>query len=148
MKIKRRSFLKGLVAAVTGATALDTLSAKSVSLEQVTNGEVTKHLEEKMLDLQPATPHVGLTCDGWEIDGDGYKRVPHNDWKIEDGQVSNREITFPKATGAWGNVTGFIITDALENGNKLAFGNFAHWGRVGKNDITKIEAGEIYISLS
>ena len=143
MKMKRRSFLKGLAAAFAGAGL-----SKAVSLEQVTNGEITDCLEEKLLDLQPVNTHVGLTCDGEEIDGNGYERVSHADWKIEDCQVSNREITFPKATTAWGKVDGFIITDGLKDGHILAFGNFAQFGKVGKNDVTKIEAGEIYISLS
>ena len=100
------------------------------------------YLEIKLLDdlfgnaayAPPATLYVALsvadpTEDGSGVSepvGNGYARVPSTsiDWNAAvAGAINNSAVlSFPQATGPWGNCTHFAIFDAAVAGNMLAYG--------------------------
>jgi hypothetical protein len=151
--IKRRSFLKGLVAAFTGTAAsesvLETLSANPKSVE------ISDHAEEKIFELTHGLlneTYIALFNNGKELikDARGYARVKVNgdDWSILDGKAHNNKIIeFPKARWSWGDITSFAAFDAKEGGNMLFSGRFFNPRFVGIDDTPGIMVGDISLEL-
>lgn len=132
-------------------------------------GSFTDHLENKLLDhvfgggdyARPATLYIGLSTttiadDGTNItepSGNGYARVAvtnnATNWPAASaGAKSNgTPITFPAATGSWGTITDFFISDADTGGNILAFGALAAAQAVASGETINFAVGALDISL-
>lgn len=66
------------------------------------------------------------------------------------GTSSNTaEVVFPTATANWGTVTGFALLDSgtYAAGNMLYYGNWAASKTISTNDIFRLPAGNLDISL-
>lgn len=132
-------------------------------------GSFADHLENKLLDhvfgggdyARPATLYIGLStttiADGGtnitEPSGNGYARVVvtnnATNWPAASaGAKSNgTPITFPAATGSWGTITDFFISDADTGGNILAFGALAAAQAVASGETINFAVGALDISL-
>ncbi len=132
-------------------------------------GSFADHLENKLLDhvfgggdyARPATLYIGLStttiADGGtnitEPSGNGYARVAvtnnATNWPAASaGAKSNgTPITFPAATGSWGTITDFFISDADTGGNILAFGALAAAQAVASGETINFAVGALDISL-
>lgn len=87
-----------------------------------------------LLTFDPPDIYVGLWvgnpgedgASGAEVSGDGYVRVAETSWSIATGTptivYNAAETTFPVATGHWGEVTHFVLFDAITGGNMLLYG--------------------------
>jgi len=127
------------------------------------------YLEAKILDhvfggstfSRPATMYIGL-CTGvteggvvsGEPSGNNYARVSKsndsNSWNDASGgsKTNKVDIEFPEASGAWGTVTKFFISDAASgNANTLGYGDLAASKSPTAGDIVKILAGQLSITL-
>lgn len=133
-------------------------------------GSFADFLENEALDhlfsratFTAATPlYVGLstttvTDAGGNItepSGNNYARVSiTNDATTfpaaSGGSKSNGiDITFPTASGSWGTVTDFFISDASSGGNIYGYGALSASKAVGANDTLKIPIGSLTISLA
>ena len=129
----------------------------------------TNFLEEALLDhvlrntayTAPATVYVGLltasaTDTGTltsELSGDGYARqaatfgAPTQNAGV--GEVSNSvEILFPEATGAWEEVTHFVVVDADSAGNVLYHGALDAPRTAGIGDQIRFQVGTLVVQES
>ena len=65
------------------------------------------------------------------------------------GATSNvAAITFPTATGDWGNVSGVIISDAASAGNVLLHGSLTTARDVKNGDVFKFNIGDLDITFA
>jgi len=86
---------------------------------------LVKHVFDVDSFTAPATVYVGLTdFGGTELSGGAYARqsVPTGivEWEWDGNWIVNKNtITFPKATGDWGEVTGGLVADSLSGSNIL-----------------------------
>lgn len=104
----------------------------------------------------PTTVYVGLyTTDptdantGTEVSGGSYARVAATFAAPSNGaSVTAADITFPTATGSWGTVTHFGILDALTTGNLLYHGALAASKSITTDDVLKITAGNLSVTLA
>lgn len=131
----------------------------------------TNYMEKKVLDhvfggvdyTRPLTIEIGLSTTEINEDGtnitepdveDGYSQVQiDNDsdaWEdaetiSEVGVKKNKiDIEFPEATGDWGLITHFFISDGT---NIIGFGELTNGKEIGSGDIAKFRAGELQIKL-
>lgn len=108
----------------------------------------------------PTNWHVGLSTTIISEDGtgatepaDGYARVEvannlTNFPASTNGEKSNgTEITFPEATGEWGEVTYFFISDASTLGNMVAFGQLTIAKVIQTGDTARFQVGDLQIIL-
>lgn len=78
--------------------------------------------------------------------GDAYARVNFTDWARAGSTISNdSDVTFAKATGAWGTITHFAIVDQL--GNFLMRGALTTPKVVDVDDRPIFEAGDLQVTL-
>lgn len=110
----------------------------------------------------PATLYVGLSTTTPAVGGTGitepvgnaYARVAvtnnvTNFPAAASGSKSNgTTITFPTATGTWGTVTYFFISDASTAGNILGYGVLNTAQTVANGDTLSFAASALTISLS
>ena len=82
-----------------------------------------------------------------EASGGSYARVQVTAWDApSDGATQNTgAITFPTATGDWGNVSGVIVADAASAGNVLLHGSLTSTRDVQNGDVFKFNAGDLEI---
>ena len=98
---------------------------------------------------------------GTEVSGGSYARVLiYNngsgapDWTVAAADApafaveNDDDITFPPATASWGTVTHFGIFDAATVGNLLWHGAFDESKTVGTDDVFKITAGNLVLTLA
>ena len=103
-------------------------------------GSLSDYVEDEVLDhvlktgdwAQPTNLYVGLsTADPTddasgiaEPGGNGYARVQHNNWDAAASRATENTgtISFPEATGTWGTIAYFFISDASTGGNMIAHG--------------------------
>lgn len=133
-------------------------------------GSFADYLEDELMDhvfgaasfTAPATLYFGLstttiTDAGGNItepSGNAYARVAVTNNKTNfsnssGGAVSNdTAITFPQATGSWGTVTDFFISDASSGGNILAYGALDSSKAVGDGDTLSFAVGDFDVSLA
>lgn len=110
----------------------------------------------------PATLYIGLSTTAIADNGTGateptggYARqaVTNNKTNFTTAtgatnEVSNStEISFPEATGAWGTITHFFVSDALTGGNVLTSGALTTAKTVASGDIANFPIGSIVINL-
>lgn len=132
-------------------------------------GSFADYLENKLLDhvfggsdyTRPATLYIGLSTttiadDGTNItepSGNAYARVAvtnnaTNFPSASGGAKSNgTAITFPMATGDWGTVTDFFISDASSSGNILCYAALDVSKTVSNRDVLSFDVGDMDINL-
>lgn len=126
-------------------------------------GSISDHLENELLDhifnaaYTPATTvFVGLsTADPLDTEaglaepsGNGYERKPLTFNAASSRSIDNSaQITFPQASGSWGELTHYAIFDAASDGNMLAHGSLSVAKTVSSGNTPSIGAGEIVISF-
>jgi len=129
-------------------------------------GSLSDYVENEILDhvlktgdwAQPTNIYVGLstadpTDDGTGIaepSGNGYARVQHNSWDAAASRATENTgtISFPEATGSWGTVTHFFISDAVTGGNMLAHGALSASKTIGSGDNASFQDGAIDVSFN
>lgn len=91
---------------------------------------------------------------GTEVSGNGYNRVSTaaGDWNAatsaDPSVVDNANaVTFPEATGAWGNVVAFGLYDAATTGNYLGGNSLNVAKSPTSGDTPSFAAGELDVSL-
>jgi len=83
-----------------------------------------------------------------EVSGNGYARQPITLTTASNGQAENAEnIEFPAATGDWGTVTHVAIMDAQTGGNVLMYSAIDTPKTVGTNDIFRVNAGDLKVTV-
>jgi hypothetical protein len=127
--------------------------------------EMSDYLEVKLLNLTlnasaytAPTAHVALhTADptdagtGAEVSGGSYARqtVSFATAAGTSGSVTtDADMTFPTATGSWGTVTHVGIWDAVSSGNLLYHTPLDSSKVIGEDDIFKITAGNLTVTLA
>jgi len=129
-------------------------------------GSLSNYVEDELLDhvlktgdwTQPAALYVGLsTADPTDSGagiaepvGNAYARVSHAAW---DGAASRATentgtISFPEASGAWGIINHFFISDASTAGNMIAHGALSAAKTIGAGDNASFQDGAIDVSFN
>lgn len=132
-------------------------------------GSLTNYVEDKLMDLvfnkvvydpprewylalltgDPGDAALGSTA--YEVTAAyGYERQqiafldPDNRKAVQDG-----DITFPEASGSWGNVTHWMVTDAspIGDGNALAVGAFLNSKTVTNGCVVSVLSAEVMIEF-
>ena len=146
------------VGAALALLVLCTVPAISGSFGNFWENEILDHVFGKG-SYTPPTIYVGLstadpTDDGSGIaepSGNGYARVQTaaGDWAAASGgAISNaNDIVFPEATGSWGTIAYFFLSDASTGGNMLAHGSLGTSKAIGSGDTPKFAAGDLDVSL-
>lgn len=133
-------------------------------------GSFADYLENKLLDLvfgavafsAPTPVFVGLstttiTDAGGNItepSGNGYARVSltnnATNWPAASAgsKANGTVITFPAATGSWGTITDWFISDAASAGNILVYGTLTTAKAFGSGDTASFAVGDIVITLN
>ena len=125
---------------------------------------MSNYLELKMLDhftgrastSAPSNVYVSLwTSDptdagsGNELSGSAYARQAITWSAASGGAIANAAITdFHTATGSWGTITHFGISDAASSGNLLFHGALSASKAIGTGDIFRIAAAGITITAA
>jgi len=121
--------------------------------------EILDHLFMKGSYTMPTNLWVGLsTADPGddegglaEPSGNNYSRVPTDgdDWDVSSGGATANaaDITFPEASGAWGEITHFAIFDASSGGNMVAHGALDESKTIGSGDTAKFATGAFDVTL-
>jgi len=128
----------------------------------------SNYLENELLDhvfggadyARPGTLYVGLSTADPGEDGsgiaepsNGYARVAKTNNSTEfpaasGGSKSNGAvIQFPTATGSWGTVTHFFISDASSGGNMLVYGALNQSKTVNNGDSVRFNASQLTLAL-
>lgn len=133
-------------------------------------GSFTDYLENRVLDhifgatasTAPATLYVGLstttiTDAGGNItepSGNGYARVAvtnnSTNFPAASGgaKANGTAITFPQASGSWGTVIDFFISDASSAGNIYGYGTLTVSKAVTSGDTLSFAIGDLDITLT
>lgn len=125
--------------------------------------ELSNYLENKLLDhvlrnvsyTSPTTVYVGLYISdpgddnsGTEVSGGSYARQILSVTTASGGIVtSSADVTFPQATGSWGNVSHIGLLDAITSGNLLMHTSLAVPKDIETGDVLKISTGNLTASL-
>jgi len=87
---------------------------------------------------------------GTECTGGSYGRVSVAQgagWTSAGNATENAaDITFPEATGSWGEVVAFALMDAETVGNMLYWGDLSASKTINDGDTAKIPAGDLDIT--
>lgn len=112
----------------------------------------------------PGTLYLGLSTTAiaengtgiTEPTGGGYAREPIANNKTDgwdtatgaDNTVSNAsEIAFTEASGAWGTLTHFFISDAATGGNILVSGTLTTPKAIAAGDLARFTAGSLGVGI-
>jgi len=130
-------------------------------------GSKSDFLELELLDhvlgnaaySAPATVYVALYTvaptdagGGTEVSGGSYARVAvtNNDtnWPAAaaGAKANGTEITFPEATGDWGEVVAFAILDADTAGNFLYWADLTASKTINSGDTAKFAVGDLDVT--
>ncbi len=130
------------------------------SLSNYAELEILDHVLKTGVYTAATTLYVGLstvTVDDATTGGDvvepsamGYARVACNTWDAAASRATENTgvITFAEASGDWGTITDFVITDHLTTGNVIAYGTFSSSKAVATGDNPSIAAGAIDVSVN
>ena len=132
-------------------------------------GSFADYLENELLDhvfggadyARPATLYVGLstttiTDAGGNITepvGGSYARVAvtNNSTNFpaaaSGAKANGTAISFPEATGSWGTITDFFISDASPGGNILCYGALAAAKTVASGETISFAVGALDVAL-
>lgn len=131
-------------------------------------GSISNYLEIEILDhvfqgsapYTPPTIYIALSTadpldDGTgltEPSGNGYARIAHSSWNAAASRslTNNGVITFAQASGDWGTITHYAISDAPGTGagNMLAHGSLASSKTVVNGNTPSITDTDISISFN
>jgi len=133
-------------------------------------GSFADYLENALLDhafgggdfTRPATVYVGLSTSTitdaggniTEPSGNAYARVAvtNNSTNFPSAsggaKANGAAITFPAATGSWGTVTDFFISDASSGGNIMGYGALTTAKAITTGDVASFAVGELDLALS
>lgn len=133
-------------------------------------GSFTDYLENKVLDhilggpdyTRPATVYVGLstttiTDAGGNITepvGNAYARISvtnnATNWPAASGGSKSNgvELQFPEATGAWGTVIDFFLSDASSGGNIMGYGTLPVPKSPTAGDILRYQVDALEVTLT
>ncbi len=133
-------------------------------------GSFPDYLENRVLNhffgatasTAPATLYLGLSTttiadDGTNItepSGNGYARVAvtnnsTNFPAASGGSKSNGAIfTFPQASGSWGTIIDFFLSDASSAGNLFGYGTFSVAKAISSGDTLSIQIGQLTLTVS
>lgn len=128
---------------------------------------ISNYLEEKILNhvfrktayTAPTVHYIALYTNnptdadtGTEVSGAGYVRQPITftaptqvDGKAQIENVT--DVEFPQAGANWGTITHAGIRDALTGGNLLYHGPLNNPKLIETNDVLKVLAGELKLTL-
>lgn len=130
-------------------------------------GSKSDFLENELLDhvlgnaaySAPATVYVALYTvapsdagGGTEVSGGSYARVAvtnnATNWPAASGgaKANGTEITFPTASGDWGECVAFAILDAASDGNFLYWGDLTTPKTVNSGDTAKFGVGDLDVT--
>lgn len=88
---------------------------------------------------------------GTEVSGGGYARVATGDLTVSGTDptlaTNAAALEFPVATANWGTVTHFAVFDAPSGGNMLAHGALTTARTINTDDVLRVRAGELDITL-
>jgi hypothetical protein len=123
----------------------------------------SNYLETKILDhvfggtayTAPATLYVALytaapddTGGGTEVSGGGYARQTIAFTTSGDTTSNTAAVEFPTATANYGTVTHVGVFDASTGGNLMAYAALTSSKAIETNDVFRIPAGDLDISLN
>jgi len=123
----------------------------------------SNYLETKILDhvfggtayTAPTTLYVALytaapsdTGGGTEVSGGGYARQTIAFTTSGDTTSNTAAVEFPTATANYGTVTHVGVFDALTGGNLMAYAALTSSKAIETNDVFRIPAGDLDISLN
>jgi hypothetical protein len=123
----------------------------------------SNYLETKILDhvfggtayTAPATLYVALytaapddTGGGTEVSGGGYARQTIAFTTSGDTTSNTAAVEFPTATANYGTVTHVGVFDASTGGNLMAYAELTSSKAIETNDVFRIPAGDLDISLN
>lgn len=121
--------------------------------------ELLDHVLGNSAYSAPATVYVGLsTADptdsgsGIAEPSNGYARVAvtnnSTNWPAaaSGAKANGTEIQFPEASGSWGTVTHWFISDASSSGNMLYHGSLSVSRSVIAGDAPRFDVGELDIT--
>lgn len=129
-------------------------------------GSLSNYVEDEVLDhvlktgdwAQPAALYVALSTADPTDDasgiaepvGNGYARVSHAAWDAAASRATENTgtISFPEASGAWGTITHFFISDASTAGNMIAHGALSASKTIGAGDNASFQDGAIDVSFN
>ncbi len=127
-------------------------------------GSLSDYIENDLLDhvlkttsyTQPTNLYVGLSTADPTDSGSGiaepaggaYTRVAHNSWDVASGRATENTgtITFPEATGSWGTISHFFISDASSGGNMIGHGSLSASKTIESGDNASFQDGAIDVS--
>jgi len=126
------------------------------ALTNYSANSLLKHILRLAAFTQPAGLYIGLflvaptkSYAGVEVSGNGYAReavtfleTPNNIF------VNTADLYFEATGGSWGNILGIGIFDASTSGNLLFFGTPRDLITVGTNEILKLPANVIGVTLN
>ena len=123
----------------------------------------SNYLETKILDhvfggtayTAPTTLYVALytaapsdTGGGTEVSGGGYARQTIAFTTSGDTTSNTAAVEFPTATANYGTVTHVGVFDASTGGNLMAYAALTSSKAIETNDVFRIPAGDLDISLN
>lgn len=96
------------------------------------------------------TAAPGEAGGGTEVSGNGYARKTATftvSGTAPTTATNSGAVEFDAATGTWGTITHVAIFDALTSGNMLAYATLSASKTIGINDIFRIQASNLNITL-
>lgn len=102
------------------------------------------------------TVYIGLSTgsfaddnSGTELAGSGYARKAISFSAASSSSAStSATVTFPTATGSWGDVANWGLFDASTAGNLLVHGAFAESKAIGNGDVLQIASGGLTVTAA
>lgn len=113
----------------------------------LTTGTATRPTEW-YVGLFTAAP--GETGGGTEVSGNAYARKAATftvSGTAPTSATNNAAIEFDPATGSWGTITHVAIFDAATSGNMLAYAQLTESKAISTNDIFRIPASNLTVTL-
>lgn len=106
---------------------------------------------------RPTTWYVGLftaapgeTGGGTEVSGNNYSRTSATfsvSGTAPTSATNSSAIEFPAASASWGTITHVAIFDASTSGNMIAYATLSASKAIGTNDIFRIPASNLTVTL-
>jgi hypothetical protein len=106
---------------------------------------------------RPTAWHIGLfttgnaptdSSAGTEISGNNYARVSATFSVSGNSATNTGTLTFPTASGTWGEVATAGIFDASTSGNLIAYANLTNAKTIQSTDILQISASQLSVTLT
>lgn len=98
------------------------------------------------LGLFTAAP--GEAGGGTEVSGGSYARQTATFTVAGDTASNSAAIEFPEATAVWGTITHVAVFDAATGGNQIAYAELTTSKLIEVNDILRVPAGDLDITLN